>query len=415
MTIPWLAGAWIVVGLIAAVAARRFGHRRFVGGLALLVLAAASLFTVRVGVGHSPLGEAGLSLSREDAGLLVASAVALALCFLLAERIDSVALVSIGCVGAAVVLLVSTASPLLYGVSALLAVLGLSVRWMTSAPGAASLAAGRVAGVGAASLVAASVFLPISAQEPATLAGPALVGGLLVAGVIALVALVPCGGWAAGALACLRAVDIATWMLLLAPAVLITAALIPASLPGTGRLAFQDTILVAGLTSAVWAGAQSLRAGLASRYGRLAIGDLALMAAGIGTGQSVAVTGGLLLIATHLVAAPLLLQPPRRTLAAPRRLLWLAVSGLPPSPAFWGRLLVLRGCASSGGPATVVCLAACGLMTLASVLVVARGEGGAEAMTAPHQSVLAWGLGMLAVAASLMPLLAVHVVFGGAA
>ncbi len=139
------------------------------------------------------------------------------------------------------------------------------------------------------------------------------------------------------------------------------------------------------------------------------------MAAAIGTGQTVAMTGGLLLIVTHLVAGPLLLQPPRGGLGAPRRLLWWSVSGLPPSPAFWGRLLVLRACAGIGGPALVPCLAACGLLALAAVLVVARGEGEGGEPAVPLQVVLAWGLCGVAIAAALAPLLAVHAVFGAAA
>jgi hypothetical protein len=411
----WLATVWLVGGTAAGLISRRLGGRRAVGAIAVLLLAGASLLTLRAGAGRSPLIDTGPYLSREAGGLLAAAAAALALCLLLAERVDGLEVVGVGAVGAAVVLVVSTTSPLLYGVAALLAVMALSLRWMASAPGPATLAAARVAGVGAASLIAASVFLPVSSQEVPTRAGPALVGGLLVTGVITLVALVPVGGWVAGAVARLRAVDIATWQFLIAPAMLITAALIPTSLPGSGRLAFRDTILVAGLLSAIWAGVQSLRPGVPSRYGRLAAGDLALVAAAIGTGQAVAVTGGLLLIVTHLVAGPVLLQPPAAGLETPRRLLWWAVSGLPPSPAFWGRLLILRACAGIGGPTLIPCVAACGLLALAAVLVVARGEGEGGAPTVPVRAVLAWGLCGLALAAGLMPLVAVHAVFGAAA
>ncbi len=151
MSAAWLAAIWLCVGTAAGLISRRLGGRRAVSVVALLLLAGAVLLATRSGAGRSPLIDTGSYLSREGGGLLVAAAVALALCLLLAETVDGFEVVGIGAVGAAVVLVVSTTSPLLYGVAAFLAVMALSLRWMAAAPGAATLAAGRVAGVGAAS------------------------------------------------------------------------------------------------------------------------------------------------------------------------------------------------------------------------------------------------------------------------
>jgi formate hydrogenlyase subunit 3/multisubunit Na+/H+ antiporter MnhD subunit len=205
-------------------------------------------------------------------------------------------------------------------------------------------------------------------------------------------------------------------MLLLAPAVLISAFAMPGALPLVARLAFQHTVLACGLISAVWAGVQTLRAGPATRYGRLALGDLGLVAAAIGTGEPAALGGGLVLILTHLVVGPLLLQPRRSGLGPPRRLAWLALCGLPPSPAFWGRFLVLEACTAFGATAEVACLVAGGLVTVAAVLAVARGDQPAGGEPAPgHRVVAAWVVAMLALAIGLLPMGAVHLVFGPSA
>ena len=254
MSAAWLAGAWAGVGLAAGIWGGR--QRRAAALLAPLLLLGLTLGASLSGTGPLPLAGGPLALPREGAGLLAAAALALWVCLLLADRLDGRELLGIGAVGGAVVLILSSGSPLLYGVSALLGVAALTVRWVTSAPSRATLAAGRVAGTGAAALVAASIVLsPVSAD-----AEPGLVGGLLVVGVLALAAVVPLGGWAAGAVGLLRAPEIAIWLLLLAPAVLLGAFSIPAALPLIGRLDFDHTLLACGLISALWGGAQTLRA-----------------------------------------------------------------------------------------------------------------------------------------------------------
>jgi len=409
MNAAWLAAAWLAVGVVGGLAGAR--ARRPVALVVPLLLVVLSLLATRGGLRPDQLAGGRLSLPREAAGLLSAGAAALWLCLLLAERLDGLEVVTMGAIGAAVVLLLSTGSPLLFAVATMLAVAALSLRWISAAPTRATLAAGRVAGVGAAALVAASVLLPATSPD----AQPGLVGGLLAVGVLALAAVVPLGGWAAGSLAELRAPEIAVWLLLIAPAILLSAFSIPADLPLLASLAFQHTILACGLIGALWAGLQSLRTGRSTRYGRLALGDLSLIAAGIGTGEPVALGGGLLLILTHLVAAPLLLQPARPGLGPPRRLVWLAVSGLPPSPSFWGRFLVLEACVAFSDAVAAACLVAGGLLTLAAVLAVAHEETGEGAPAAHRRIAAAWALAAVALAVGLLPMGAVHLVFGGTA
>jgi formate hydrogenlyase subunit 3/multisubunit Na+/H+ antiporter MnhD subunit len=404
MNAVWLAAAWAGIGVIAGLGPARL--RRPIALIAPLLLVALTIATVQGGARSDGLG--GLALPREAGGLISASATALWLCLLLADRLDGREIIGIGTVGGAVVLLLSTGSPLLFGVAAMLAVAALSLRWISVAPGRASLAAARVAGTGAAALIAVSLLLPAASSG----GQPGMVGGLLVVGVLALAAVVPLGGWAVGALADLPAPEIATWLVLLAPAVLLSAFAIPGPLPLLARLAFDHTILVCGLISALWAGAMSLRVGPATRYGRVALADLGLVAAGIGTGETAAIAGGLLLILTHLVVAPILLQTPRPGLGPPRRLVWLAICGLPPSPAFWGRFLILQACVAFSSGVAAACLVAGGLVTVTAVLSVAQGEPGAGAPAAHHQVVAAWLIAAAALAVGLLPMGAVHLVFG---
>ena len=405
MNAVWLAAAWAGIGIIAGLGPARF--RRPIALIAPLVLVALTIATVQVGARPDGLGGAGPALPREAGGLLSASATALWLCLLLADRLDGREIIGMGTVGGAVVLLLSTGSPLLFGVAAMLAVAALSLRWISVAPGRASLAAARVAGTGAAALIAVSLLLPAAASG----GEPGMVGGLLVVGVLALAAVVPLGGWAVGALADLPAPEIATWLVLLAPAVLLSAFAIPGPLPLLARLAFDHTILTCGLISALWAGVMSLRAG-PTRYGRVALGDLGLVAAAIGTGETAAVAGGLLLILTHLVVAPILLQTPRPGLGPPRRLVWLAICGLPPSPAFWGRFLILQACVAFNSSVAAACLLAGGLVTVTAVLTVAQGEPGEGAPAPHHRVVAAWLIAAVALAVGLLPMGAVHLVFG---
>ncbi len=428
MSVPWLAGAWLAVAVLAALAARRPSLRRPAALAGPAILVVLSLLAARAGTSPHPLAEAPPALSREGVGLLVAASAAIWVCLLFSESLDGRELLGVAAVGGATTVLLGARSPLLFGVAALVGVTALTLSWVRASPGRGTLAAGRVAGSGAAALIGASIFLPVTAQGDAGAEIAGMAAGLLAVGLIAMVALVPLGGWAAGSLATLRPSQAAIWLLLLAPAVLLCATAIPSGLPASGRLALQHTLLVCGLISSGWAGALAVRApgrrrgdpgsgpGApapgALRYRRIALGDLALVAVGIGTGQPVAVPAALLIILSHLVVGPLLLQDPRAGLELPRRGLWLALSGVPPSPSFWGRFLVLQACAGFGGLIVVACVFAEGLLTLAGVLAITRGAVSGGQAAARHQVAAAWALTLAAAAVSLVPMAAIQLVFG---
>jgi hypothetical protein len=424
MSLPWLAGSWLAVGALAGLARRWPRLRRPVALLAAAALVALTLLTPIRGIGLRPLTAGPPVLSREAAGLLVASLVALAVCVALSVRLDGAEMAAIAVMGAAAVLVVGARSPLLFAAGALVAVTLLALRWFVSAPGRPALAAGRVAAAAAAALLAASVFLPLGNQQGPSADAAGMVAGLLAAGLAGTVALVPVGGWAAGAMGELRAPEAGAWLLLLAPAIALSAVAIPAELPLVARLDVEHTLLVCGLVSAGWAGIQAIRArsrvgtgslpvsAVTLSYRRLALGDLGLVMAAIGSGQPQAAAAALLLVLTHLVAAPLLLHDARTGLGAPRHLLRLAVSGLPPAPSFWGRLLVLEACAGFGSVALVAAIMVEGLMTFAGVLAVTWEDAAGESRAGVVEVVAGWAVTLAAVAMAAAPAAATHLVFG---
>ncbi|MGI8847705.1 MAG: hypothetical protein ACR2GX_05485 [Candidatus Dormibacteria bacterium] len=407
-----LAAAWGGAGVVATLGVRLLRVRRL-GPLVGVGLAILSITGATVGATGGPLSGGDPALARVGLGLLAAGGVALAAAHLLQGVSDGFEPLILGVVGGTVVLILAARSPLLWGLAALVAMGTVSVRWLTLSPGRATLAAGRIPALGAAAILAAAPFLPVTGEGSGP--GATLVGNLLLVGVIGLLALVPAGGWAVGSAAVVRSGEIAVWMFLIAPAVLITSATIPSDLVLGGRLTFEHGLLVAGLVSAMWGGVQaSRRVGRGTAYTRVAVADLALFAAGIGSTQAVARSGGLLLVLTHLVVGPLLLQTPVAALARQRRLGWVALSGIPPSPAFWGRLLVLEGCAAASSQAGLTCLIALGFLFLAAVLALVRGEHAREGPDVGHpRQVLAWVIGVAGIALGLAPGAVGRVIFGG--
>jgi formate hydrogenlyase subunit 3/multisubunit Na+/H+ antiporter MnhD subunit len=91
---------------------------------------------------------------------------------------------------------------------------------------------------------------------------------------------------------------------------------------------------------------------------------------------------------------------------------WLAICGLPPSPAFWGRFLILQACVAVSPGVAAPCLVAGGLVTVTAVLTVAQGEPGEGARAPYHRVLAAWVIAAVALAVGLLPMGAVHLVFG---
>jgi hypothetical protein len=362
-----IAAVWVVLGITAAALLRRRTARLVaivpLAGAGLTLLATRSLAPL------VPLGGLGgiNGLDRAGQGLLVVAGISMALVIALHPTIDVSIARTVGVVGASVTLALASGDPLLTALALTAAVGTLALRWIGQAPGRATLAAGRIAGSGTAALIAASPFLPLSGFT--TGARPVVVGGLLVAGVAALLAIYPLGGWAAGILNVLRPLDVAPWLILLVPTVLLLAERIPEGVLGDGVPVYEHILLVVGLGSAVWGGFWAVRGPARTRYGRIFMTDIALSIAAVGGAHnSPAVTGALIIVLSHLTLAPILLRPADAGLLWPRRVAWALLSGVPPSPTFWGRFLLLEALAAGNIDSTIAAVIAMTGIFIATVM-----------------------------------------------
>ena len=336
-----IAGVWLALGLVASALLRRRTARLV--ALVPLVGAGVTLLVTRSTANAVPLG--GLigitGLDRTAEGILVAAGVSMTLVLLLQPTVDVTVGRAVGVVGAAATIAMASSDPLLTALALTVAVATLVLRWIGQVPGKATLAAGRVAGGGTAALVVASPFLPLTGFT--TGARPIVVGVLLAIGVAALLAVYPLGGWATGVIGELKPADVAPWLVLLVPVVLILAERIPGGNLGAGAPVFEHLLLVVGLGSAVWGGVWAVWGRRSMRYGRVFMADIALCVAAVeGAHASPALTGALIILVTHLTLAPILLRsekarlalaPPGGLGAAQRR---AAVTGFLGSPAHPG-------------------------------------------------------------------------------
>ncbi len=374
MTPLAVAAVWAGAGLTGAAVLPAARLRRL-GVLVPFAGLTALLFAVVVPHLAVPTGGApgALQLDRTAQGLLMAAAISVALMLVMAPTIEGPELITLGLVGASAVIALTATSPVVWALALLGGVATIALRWIAVAPGRVTLAAGRVAIGGGAVLLAAAPFLPVAGVAAG--ARPVLVAALLACGAAALLGLLPLGGWALGGVATLRPVEASAWPLLLAPAVLLSAERMPAALPVLGAATLGSLLLGMGVATSLWHGFFALRVPEERRYARVFVADLGLAAAAIGSGHpGLAQTGGLFLVLTHLLVGPLLLQPPERWRSRPRRLAWLLLSGVPPTPAFWGRFLLLEGLGQVSVATLILVALAMGLAFLAAVLG-ARGSG----------------------------------------
>lgn len=356
------AGAGIGAGaLLPALRLRRLGILVPLAGLAAVLTVSVSSAAVP-GAG----APGGLGLDRISVGLIAAAAGSLAATMFLSPAVEATQLRTVGLAAAAVVVALSTSSAIVWAVALVGSLCVLALRWISSAPGRATFAAGRVAVPGAAALLGAAPFLPVVG----VLTGPrpVLVSGLLACGVASIAGLLPLGGWTIGALTSVSAVDSAVWAGLVAPAALLAAQRLELQLPPLALVYFEGILTVLGLASALWQGINAHRVAGRARYARVLLADIALAAAAIGTGHAtVALTSLLLLTITHLTAAPLLLHStdvhPRA-----RRLAWLLLCGVPPGPSFWGRLAVIEALSQSSFWGMVAALVAMALLFVSALL-----------------------------------------------
>jgi len=360
-----IAAVWLA--LVSSAVLRRRTARLV--ALVPLVGVGLTLLVTRSSTAAVPLG--GLTgitgLDRTGEGVLVAAGISMALVVLFQPSIDVSVGRAVGVVGAAATVAMASSDPLVTALALTAAVATLVLRWIGQSPGKATLAAGRVAGTGTAALIAASPFLPLTGFT--TGARPVVVGVLLATGVAALLAVYPLGGWAAGVIGALKPAEIAPWLVLLVPVVLIIAERIPGGNLGGGTPVYEHVLLVVGLGSAVWGGLWAVRGRTAMRYGRVFMVDIALCAAAVeGASVSPAVTGAMIILLTHLTLAPILLRSEDAGLRWPRRVAWALLSGVPPSPAFWGRLLILEALAAGNVGSTIAAVIAMGAIFIAAVM-----------------------------------------------
>ena len=362
-----IAATWLGLGLVASALLRRRTARLV--AVVPLVGAGLTLLASRSSTVAVPLGGLGgiSGLDRAGQGVLVSAGISMALVMLLQPSVDVSVGRTIGVVGAAVTIAMASSDPLVTALALTAAVATLVLRWIGQSPGRATLAAGRVAGTGTAALVAASPFLPLTGFT--TGARPIVVAALLATGVAALLAVYPLGGWAAGIIGSLKPIDVAPWQVLVVPVVLLIAERIPGGVLGDGSPIFEHLLLIVGLGSAVWGGFWAARGSPAMRYGRVFMADIALCVAAVeGAAASPALTGALIILVTHLCLAPILLRPERAGLLWPRRVAWALLSGVPPSPTFWGRLLLLEALAAGNVGSTIAAVIAMGSIFIATVM-----------------------------------------------
>ncbi|MFN2582818.1 MAG: hypothetical protein ABR498_08780 [Candidatus Dormibacteria bacterium] len=415
MSAPALAAVWAGTGLVAA-GVLPLLRLRALGFLVPLAGLVAALLVTLGGTEVPGAGLAGdLAIDRVAQGLLVVGAAGIAWVLLLQPVLEAAQLRTVGLVAAGVVVALSTGNALVWAVALFGAMSVLALRWIATAPGRASFASGRVALPGGATLIAAAPFLPIALiAGPRPIASAALLG----CGIAAVVGLLPLGGWAAAVVTTQAAADVAAWCLLLGPGVLLTADRLQATMPPLALVYFEGILTVLGLTTAAWQALQALRLRGRARYARVLLADLALVAAAVGTGRAAqALPALLLIVVTHVITAPVLLQAAD---VSPRaaRLIWLLLCGLPPGPSFWGRLLVVEALTQSTFWGVVVALGVMAALFAASVLSALRithspqsAAPGGRVRSAVVESG-AWSLLAGGLAAGVAPGAAVAFLFG---
>lgn len=407
------AAVWLALGVVASALLRRRTARLM--AVVPLIGAGLTLLVTRSATAAVPLG--GLigitGLDRTGEGVLVAAGISMALVLLFQPSIDVSSGRAIGVVGAAATIAMASSDPLVTALALGAAIATLVLRWISLLPGKATLAAGRVAGTGTAALVAASPFLPLNGFT--TGARPVVVGVLLAVGIAALLAVYPLGGWAAGVIGSLKPAEAAPWLVLLVPVVLIIAERIPGGNLGAGTPVYEHVLLVVGLGSAVWGGLWAVRGRPAMRYGRVFMADIALCVAAVeGASSSPAVTGALIILITHLALAPILLRSEEAGLRWPRRVAWALLSGVPPSPSFWGRLLILEALAAGNIGSTIAAVIAMGAIFIAAVMACSNPfrVGAVPALRMRLPDLAAWLLVAVGVAIGLAPQSLASFVFG---
>ncbi|HUY61636.1 MAG TPA: hypothetical protein VMW49_07135 [Candidatus Dormibacteraeota bacterium] len=373
----------------------------------LLHLAPPRPTALAVGV----LGLGRLALERAGAGAVAGGVAALALRALApGRRVLPAGTAAAGIALAGLATLALSVSGLVALAFALAAVLGVCVqRWAAAADAARGPFGLRLVGIIGCSLLAAAALLPSVRGGGAPAALPALA---LAAGLAVPLGLLPFQGW--GLLAeGVPTADAALWPALVVPVALLGLAGVLVGLPTAVAATLQALVLGLGLASGVLAGVQAVVGLAATRYSRLLVADVALMAVAVATGTLPGLAGALILLVLHWIAGTALGAPSPSARAAVTG--WLGVSGLPPGGAFVGRLLVLVAVARLG-PVPIVLALLVLLLQLATALrgaVEARQpRAGGRRRLGPVAATVGWVPALGTVALGLVPGPVLAAIFG---
>lgn len=405
--------AWIAPGLLAAALATRTHRLR---GAVLVPLLAAAVAVASLGGGSDlapDLVPGGFALGQAAAGVALLGALAMTVAWLLAPPADAGEILAVTSGGALSVVALGTGSPLVYGVALFGATAIIGMARVAASPGRGTLAGLRVTALGAAAMVAAAPFVPVDDSLPAPRLH--LAGGLLATGVAALLALVPFGGWLTGSGRSGRLATLLPYVVFVIPAVVLPAQTLQLALPSASRAILGFVMLPLGAVTAAWSSLTALLAPDRDRYPRVLVADLGLIALGLAAQEDAARLGSLLLLLSHLMVAPLLLAEPAVELSRPRRLAWLALSGVPPSPAAWGRLALIAALtAAYGGAPLVVTLPVVGLVLAVCLRAIGAARAAPAAATTVSRTtrLAAWLVPAGALAFGLAPLATLHRLLG---
>lgn len=404
--------AWALAAVLAALVLPRLQRRRL---MAVAPLAPAVVVVASMPAGpdrNAVAAVGGLSLGRPALALILVCALACTVALVLARTPGTGEVLVLAACGALAAVLLATGSPELWAVAVLAAAAVIGIRVVTTAPGRPSLAAARALILGAAALLAAAPLLPIG--DTTLPIRSHLVGALLGGALVALLGLSPLSGW-------VRALPrtsgeggmaLAPWLLLLVPAVLVTVQPLQVILPAPGRASLGAVMLPVGAATAGWSALRGLAGPAADLYRRVISADLGLCAMGLATPNPAARLGTLLLVLAHLSTAPLLLQETAVALDRQRRLCWLALSGVPPSPAFWGRFALTTALLSAFGSGTLFLALPVGAALLGVCLRAIASPAAAEVDPGPAARSAAWLAVAAALAVGLLPDATLRALFG---
>jgi hypothetical protein len=220
--------------------------------------------------------------------------------------------------------------------------------------------------------------------------------------------LFPLGGWTTEVRRHVGGRAIAPWLLAVLPVLLVSSSTLGMGLPAPLWKLVQAWLLPVALTSGLihalgWLSHDS------DHYVRMALADYALAFAVMGTRSTSVPLIVLLLISPHLLSGPVLVTAGNAERSAAIRFHWLLLSGIPPTPVFWGRLLAVGAIAVSSQLAFVVALTICGLHLIGCVL---ASRGSSDPASDLPRSVVPWVLGALSLVVGVAPNQVLSRVFG---